>query len=195
MEEKELYLLRHGDTGLPGRHIGSTDVPLLDKGKGQVRRTARLLRTVGFDKIFCSPMLRCRQTMELLDISCPWQTSELLREVDFGRWEGMSFNEIVKEDQKLVDDWVTQPETFTFPDGESLFAFKKRVADFKNELEAIDHKKILVVSHGGIIRYLLCLLLGLDIDKYLIFDVKAGSYCAVRLFAEGGVLTGFNIQG
>jgi len=195
MEEKEIYLLRHGDTGLPGRHIGSTDVPLINKGKGQVCRTARLLQTVGFDKIICSPMLRCRQTLDILDISCPWETSELLREIDFGRWEGKSFDEIVQEDHHLVDDWVTHPETFAFPGGESLIAFKKRVAAVKNELEEIDCRRILVVSHGGIIRYLLCLLLGLDIDKYLIFEVKAGSYCSIRLFAEGGVLTGFNIQG
>jgi len=195
MGEKELYFLRHGDTGLQGRHIGSTDVPLLDEGKGQVRKTARLLRAEGFDKILCSPMLRCRQTLDLLDLSSPWQTSELLREIDFGRWEGRSFSEIVQEDQDLVDAWVTQPESFTFPGGESLSAFKNRVALFKSQLEEMKDRKILVISHGGIIRYLLCLLLGIDIEKYLIFEVKAGSYCSIRLFAEGGLLTGFNIQG
>ncbi len=195
MEVKELYLLRHGDTGLQGRHIGSTDVPLIDEGKYQVSRTARILRSVGIERILCSPMLRCRQTLELLDISCPWQTNELLREIDFGRWEGKSFEEIAREDQELINDWVNKPDTFAFPGGESLAAFKKRVAAFKNMLEELDCRRILVVSHGGIIGHLLCLLLGIDIEKYLIFEVKTGSFCSIRLFAEGGVLTGFNIQG
>ena len=195
MEAKELYFLRHGDTGLQGRYIGSTEASLTDRGREQVRKTGGLLQGKDFDKIVCSPMVRCRQTLEQLDLPCTCQFSDLLREIDFGRWEGKNFAEIVQIDKELVDSWVTGPDVFSFPGGESLEAFKKRVATFKTQLESMVEDNVLVIAHGGIIRHLLCLLLGLDSDRYLIFDVKPGSFCSIRLFAEGGVLTGFNITG
>ncbi|MCP4342441.1 MAG: alpha-ribazole phosphatase [Desulfobulbaceae bacterium] len=192
---KELYLLRHGDTGLKGCYIGSTDVPLSKRGMEQARKTGEVLQEKGVTKIVCSPMLRCRQTMEQVSLPCTRQLDELLREIDFGRWEGKNFSEIVQIDKELVNSWVTEPGTFSFPDGESLAAFNNRVAEFKNQLEAMVEDTILVIAHGGIIRHLLCYLLGLKADKYLLFDVQPGCFCSIRLFAEGGVLTGFNIKG
>lgn len=194
MGPKWLYFLRHGDTGLQGRYIGSTDVPLTARGKEQVRQTGDLLQGKGITQIVCSPMLRCRQTLEQLDLPCTCQFNELLKEIDFGRWEGRNFSEVVEIDKELVDCWVAAPDTFSFPGGESLTAFKKRVAAFKTQLEMMVENNILVITHGGIIRYLLCLLLGLDSGKYLLFDVEPGCFCSIRLYAEGGVLTGFNIK-
>ena len=131
MPAKELYFLRHGDTGLQGRYIGSTDVPLSESGIEQVRKTGRLLQGKRVEKIVCSPMLRCRQSLEQLHLPCTCQFNELLREVDFGRWEGKDFSEIVKTDKEHVDSWVTEPDIFSFPGGESLVAFRNRIATFK----------------------------------------------------------------
>ena len=195
MVAKELYFLRHGDTGLQGRYIGSTDAPLSESGIEQVRKTGRVLQEKRIEKIVCSPMLRCRQTLEKLYLPCTCQFNELLKEVDFGRWEGKKFSEIENVDKELVDSWVTEPDIFSFPGGESLVAFRDRIASFKNILENMVEDNILVIAHGGTIRHLLCLLLGLDSDKYLVFDVQPGCFCSVRLFTEGGVLTGFNIKG
>jgi alpha-ribazole phosphatase len=194
MGPKWLYFLRHGDTGLQGRYIGSTDVPITARGKEQVRQTSDLLQGKGITQIICSPLLRCRQTLEQLNLPCACQFNDRLKEIDFGRWEGKNFSEVVKIDKELVDCWVADPDTFSFPGGESLSAFKKRVAAFKNQLETMVEDNILVITHGGIIRYLLCLLLGLDSGKYLLFDVEPGCFCSIRLYAEGGVLTGFNIK-
>jgi alpha-ribazole phosphatase len=194
MGPKWLYFLRHGDTGLQGRYIGSTDVPITARGKEQVRQTSDLLQGKGITQIICSPLLRCRQTLEQLNLPCACQFNDRLKEIDFGRWEGKNFSEVVKIDKELVDCWVADPDTFSFPGGESLSAFKKRVAAFKNQLETMVEDNILVITHGGIIRYLICLLLGLDSGKYLLFDVEPGCFCSIRLYAEGGVLTGFNIK-
>lgn len=195
MQAKELYFLRHGDTGLQGRYIGSTDVPLSGQGLEQVRKTGLLLRKKGVTKIFCSPLLRCRQTLAELEFAGACQFSELLREIDFGRWEGKNFTEIVHSDQTLVDSWVADPLHFCFPSGESLHSFARRIALFIPELTSVSEDTILVVAHGGVIRHLICLLLGLSVEKYLLFDVEAGSFCSIRLYPEGGVLTGFNIKG
>jgi len=168
---------------------------LTDTGREQVRNTAFLLQNKGITKILCSPLLRCRQTLEELDLSCATHFNDLLREIDFGRWEGKNFAEIVQYDQELVDSWVASPDDFSFPGGESLTSFRNRVKNFKTQMESLVDENILVITHGGVIRHLLCLLLGLDADKYLVFEAQPGCFCSIRLFAEGGVLTGFNIQG
>lgn len=195
MTAKKLYFLRHGDTGLQGRYIGSTDVSLNDKGRAQVRQAAGLLQAKDITRIFCSPMLRCRQTLDQLALACPFRFDELLREIDFGRWEGKNFREIVQIDKELVDSWVNNPASFSFPDGESLAAFNKRIAACKILLEQTAEEKILIIAHGGIIRHLLCLLLGLEAEKYLLFEVKPGCVSSMQLYDEGGVLTGLNITG
>ncbi len=195
MKAKKLYFLRHGDTGLHGRYIGSTDAPLTQEGREQVRKTAIVLQEQGVAKILCSPLLRCRQTLAELNLPIFCQFSELLREIDFGRWEGKNFTEIVCNDQELVESWVADPNRFSFPEGESLAAFSRRIATFRAEMESMDEDTILVVTHGGVIRHLLCLLLGLQAEKYLVFDINPGCFCSLRLYPEGGVLTGFNIKG
>jgi len=195
MQAKELYFLRHGDTGMQGRYIGSTDAPLTQEGKEQVRKAGRVLLEKGVTKILCSPLLRCRQSLMELNLPAICQFNELLREIDFGRWEGKNFAEIVRTDQDLVDFWAAEPHRFSFPGGESLDSFASRIALLKAELESMTEDIILVVAHGGVIRHLLCLLLGLPAEKYLIFDVEPGCFCSIRLYAEGGVLTGFNIKG
>lgn len=195
MAEKDLYLLRHGETGKQGRYIGSMDVPLSETGREQVRGTAKMLRRKNIETIFSSPMLRCRQTCELLEIDCPNVVSHLLQEVDFGLWEGKSFAEIVDDDPAGVDRWTSDPATFCFPGGESIAAFRRRVSAFKEILDGSDEKRLLLVAHGGVIRHLLCLLMELPSEKYLLFDVQPGRYSSLRIYSDGAVLTGFNIQG
>jgi broad specificity phosphatase PhoE len=140
-------------------------------------------------------MLRCRQSCELLDLAIPFQVHELMQEVDFGRWEGKTFAEIVAEDAEAVAAWTNDPAHFCFPGGEALVDFHKRVAAIMQMLFEDNSNRILLVTHGGIIRHLLCLCLGIPLDKYLVFDVQPGSYTSLLLYPDGGVLTGMNIRG
>lgn len=195
MESKEIFFLRHGDTGMTGRYIGSTNIGLSDVGVGQVEKSGLLLQKETIQRTLCSPLLRCRQSYELLDLECQCDVVEELREVDFGLWEGKSFTEIVKQDKKLVDSWVEAPEKFSFPGGESLLDFRRRLEDFVGKLENITEKRLLIVAHGGVIRHILCLLLGLSFDNYILFNVQPGRFSTVTLYPEGGVLNGFNLGG
>ena len=194
MTEKEVYLLRHGDTGKPGCYVGSTDVSLSAIGRQQVKNVAKTLRLQNFDKVLCSPMLRCRQTCEEMDLQIPFQIEELLKEVDFGRWEGKKFAEIAAQDAEAVVAWNDNPESFRFPDGEALASFYKRVSAIFTMLDKDESRRILLVTHGGIIRHLLCLFLGISQEKYLAFDVQPGSYTSLRIYSGGGVLIGMNIR-
>ncbi|MBU1567517.1 MAG: alpha-ribazole phosphatase [Proteobacteria bacterium] len=195
MAEKKIYLLRHGDTGRQGFYIGSTDVSLSAIGRQQAHDTAKTLHRKNIDSVYCSPMLRCRQTCEQLDLIIPCQVNELLREVDFGRWEGKSFAEISVDDSEAVDSWTKDPIHFCFPGGEALASFHNRVAAIMKMLGEDTNENILLVTHGGIIRHLLCLCLGIPFEKYLLFDVQPGSFSSLVLHSGGGILTGMNIRG
>lgn len=195
MQKKVVYLLRHGDTGMTGRYIGSTDISLSKRGVRQVVKSGVLLHEAAIERAFCSPLLRCRQSFDLLDLGCDYSVEGSLSEVNFGLWEKKSFAEIVEKDKSLVDAWVAAPENFSFPGGESLVHFRQRLLQFTAMLDEISQRRLLIVTHGGVIRHLLCLFLKLGFDKYLVFDVQPGRFSTVDVHPEGGVLTGFNIGG
>jgi broad specificity phosphatase PhoE len=195
MQDKEIYLLRHGDTGLKNQYIGSSNVPLSARGVEEVKKSCGFLSTISFDAVFCSPMLRCTETVSHLTSPFPVQFYDFLKEVNFGRWERKTFHEILQDDQEAVDSWVKKPEAFCFPDGESLPDFHKRIILAANFLYETEARRILVVSHGGVIRHLLCSLLRIPKEQYLLFEIQSGCFSTVRLYAEGGVLTGLNLRG
>ncbi len=190
--EKNIYFLRHGETTLKNRYVGALDVPLSAIGSKQVNLLGVTLQNISFDYVFCSPMLRCRQTLDLLELHSPCEYNDIFKEIDFGQWEGKTFTEIVHSDKKLVDKWSLEPDCFCFPGGESLVDFQKRISHAKEIIALCEHSKILVVAHGGVIRYLLCYFLQLSVKNYLIFDVQPGKISQLRLYPEGGVLSKFN---
>jgi len=139
-------------------------------------------------------MIRCRQSYELLNIDGPVEFDSDLQEIDFGRWEKKSFDEIAANEPQLVNQWASNPGSFTFPEGDAIKDFVNRIKKIHLKIAQIDQKNILIVSHGGVIRLLLCLFLSIPLDKYLLFNVQKGTFSSVELFDNGGVLTGFNIQ-
>jgi len=192
---KDIHFIRHGRTTMNGRYVGSLDIGLSNTGVEQVQRLGKSIEKISFDHIYCSPMLRCRQTLDLLLLNDTYEYLDQLKEVDFGHWEGKSFNEIVKTDKERVDRWAQEPDLFSFPDGESVVDFQDRIFNVGRQLAQSQHQKILIVAHGGVIRYLLCYFLNLSVKNYLVFDVHPGKMCCVKLYSEGGVLTKFNFAG
>ena len=83
--------------------------------------------------------------------------------------KGKSFDEIVKTDKERVDRWAQEPDLFCFPDGESVVDFQDRIFNVGRQLAQSRHQKILIVAHGGVIRYLLCYFLNLSVKNYLSF--------------------------
>ncbi len=190
-----LILLRHGRTGHSGRYIGASDVLLSSEGKRQILELAPDLQNVSIDTIIASPMLRCRQTLDLLRLNVPVQFDSDLREIDFGRWEGQTITEITANDPEQVRAWAAGGTDFCFPEGESNADFFARMERVKARLFTLQSRTALIVTHGGVIRSLICGLLGLPHDRHLLFQVAKGHYSIIDLYSEGGVLTGFNLGG
>jgi broad specificity phosphatase PhoE len=195
---KTLLLARHGETGpdFKGRFVGSSDVPLAGAGPEQAERLAGLAATYRPEICLCSPLLRARQTAIPVATATglPVITDEELREVDFGRWEAKTFDEIRAADPELVRQWAAWREDFAFPDGETLRGFKERVRKTAVRLTRLEVGTVLVIAHGGVIRTMLCHLLGLSLRNYLTFDVQPASLAVLTLHDRGAVLNGFNLK-
>jgi broad specificity phosphatase PhoE len=186
-----LYLARHGSTGPEwlGRFLGAKDVELDDAGRRQARSLASRLRSRGpISRCISSPLRRAVQTAEAIRGEAPIEIDRDLREVDFGRWEGRTFEQIRRSDPELVNRWAALAPDFAFPGGESLQSFLGRVHAAADHLAESDAEGVLSVSHGGVIRAMLCYLLGLDARAYVAFDVAPGSLAVVRLFERKGAL-------
>lgn len=192
-----LLLARHGETGAQysGRYIGSTDLPLSEIGKEQARRLADVLPTTGLSRCLCSPMRRTRETAQLaLDgRECPIEMLDVLREIDFGRWEGLSFPEIVVRDQRLVTEWQQDPLAFHFPGGEQTGDFRQRIEAGLQGIISLSDDSVLVVCHGGVIRAMLCSLLGISFTHYLSFAIAPAALTVIEVDGQRGVLQALNV--
>ena len=191
-----LLLARHGETGdlRKGRYFGATDLPLSATGREQARSLAAVL-PAGVARCLCSPLLRARETAQLAlaGRDCRLEILDALREIDFGRWEGLSFSEIVARDQGLVADWQRDALAFQFPGGEHTLKFWQRVQEALELIVALPEEEVLVVCHGGVIRAMLCVLLGLSFDHYLFFAIKPAALTVLEVDGQRGVLQGLNL--
>lgn len=192
---KRVYLLRHGRTAAGPRYIGATDLPLAPEGMEDIARIAPYLHRQQIDSVHCSPLLRCRQTLDILGLVGMPQIADDLREIDFGAWEGLTFAEICAQDTAAVDRWARWSEDFSFPQGESIRNFLKRVDGIKKMVLEEPGERLLLVSHGGVIRQLVCSCLGLGPENYLLFDIQPGLCAVIDLHPEGGILAGLNQGG
>lgn len=195
--KKNLLLLRHADLGAAyhRRFVGRLDVRLGAAGRRQADGMAERLRVRAPEHCFCSPLMRCVMTGEaaLASSALKMEMDPDLREVDFGRWEGMSFEEIRERDPKAVDRWARFDPDFAFPGGERIGDFLARVRRAARRLAACPEKTILAITHGGVIRAMICHFLKLPPRRYVLFDVRPGSLTTMDLFENGGVLTGLNL--
>ena len=186
--KKTLFLLRHGETLLNGRYVGSTDVSLSENGRTMIRKMAASFQGKNIEQIYCSPLNRCRETCRLLQLKTDVRLADDLREIDFGRWEGMTFEEILEKDSRLVDDWSRAGDDFCFPEGECIRDFEKRVERFSKKIITVEKSRILIIAHGGTLRHLLCTFLGLDSEKKMVFTFQPGGFSEIELHNSGGVM-------
>jgi alpha-ribazole phosphatase len=193
---RKLLLLRHGDIGeqYRDRYIGSTDVSMSPRGHRQVRAVRALLRKEEPGQCISSPMKRCRETaaviMEAADMK--FTVDPDLREIDFGRWEGMAFDEIQEAFPEEMDRWSEFSADFTFPEGEKIGDFQARIIGVAHRLVTNPADTIIVCTHGGVIRLLICHFLGLQPWQYILFKVKHASLTTIKLFDGSGILSGLN---
>jgi ribonuclease H / adenosylcobalamin/alpha-ribazole phosphatase len=172
----------------PGR-----DVPLSAAGRKQARRLAGPLAGLGDGLYFSSPLPRATETARLATerLGAPFEIDPHLCEIDFGQWEGLTFEQMADRDPARLAGWAHFSPDFTFPGGERLGDFLDRIQALARRVAALN-RPVTLVSHGGVIRSLICRLLGLDPRHYLLFGVDCASITQVELFGDRGVLVRLN---
>jgi alpha-ribazole phosphatase len=169
-----IYLLRHGEVegASTRRFIGPLDVPLSAEGERQCAVQAERLRSVRLTALFSSDLGRSRRSAEI--IGAPHGLTPTivpaLREMDMGRWDGLTAAQIREREPEAFADWMSRIGEFPFPEGESVSDLLARVAPaFDAIVAAHAPRPIAIVAHGGPNRALLCRALGLPLGRLLAF--------------------------
>lgn len=162
MTLRRIVMLRHGETvgNSSVRFHGAGDVPLSDAGRAQLRAAVRGLRQEVFDVVVASPLRRSWQAAALVSGGGPVRIEDGLREIDFGRWEGLSAGEIELRDPVLYREWQARSPGFEFPGGEIRAEFRARVLAAFDRIARSGAKSALLVGHKGVIRTIAERLLG-----------------------------------
>jgi alpha-ribazole phosphatase len=196
---RKLLLLRHGDIGkqYQDRYIGSTDVSMSPLGHRQVMAVRALLDKEMPCQCISSPMIRCRETAAVVTKAAgmDFTVDSDLREIDFGRWEGMAFEEIQKAFPGEINRWAEFDADFAFPGGDKIGDFQGRIVGVAQRMVTNPADTVLVCTHGGVIRLLICHFLGLQPWHYILFKVKHASLTTIELFNGSGILAGLNETG
>ncbi|HEA47262.1 MAG TPA: alpha-ribazole phosphatase [bacterium] len=166
-----LILIRHGETSYnrDRRYQGYRDTSLTRKGKRQTRETALRLRNEPLDAIYSSDLKRTRYMAEIINSYHSLKINILpeLREIDFGDWEGKTYNEIQREWKGLLSGWEKEPSKIKIPNGESIQELAKRTRTIiKKIISAHSNQKVAIITHGGPIRIILMDALGLGADNW-----------------------------
>ena len=170
-----LYLLRHGETkwNKENRYAGQLDIPLNENGIAQAKAAAKRLKEEKIEIIASSDLQRAYKTAEIISSHLGINKIlkfEELRELNYGRWQGKTVDEINSFDKEKFSLWLKGELKEGIPEGEKIEEFQKRVWKvISNLLENFKYKRILVVTHGGPVRIILCKVLSINPEKYRIF--------------------------
>jgi probable phosphoglycerate mutase len=192
-----LLLCRHGQTGFNAalRFQGQLDEPLSELGRAQARKLAERLAEIPLDAAYASDLWRARETalLALEGRDVPLHLDERLREIAFGRWEGLTFAEIKL---RFPDDVAARERDrvhYAIPGGESLAQMSQRVAGFLREiLPQHVGQTLLVIAHGGTVNALLATLLDIPLTSWWRLRNHNANLSVIDFTRLGARLAGFN---
>lgn len=179
------------------RFFGHTDIKLSSQGMKQTNDLISRLANEKVEQIYSSDLSRTQYPAQIYANKHDIEhiITGNLREIYFGEWEGKSFQEIETLYPHLCQVWMKHPFTFQFPDGESIEEFTKRVRqEYQSLITKYLHEQnksnnLAIITHGGVIRILLCEILGLDIANMWKIQIDYGSFTTVVYPTES---TSFN---
>ena len=193
----KLLLTRHGQTdwNIARRYQGQSDTPLNETGIRQAEQIAKRLSTETIHAIYCSDLSRAVHTAQAIANfhQMEIRTDARWRELSFGDWEGMTYQEMSAHSHELFDAWMKNPLTLSAPKGETLAQLAERVQNAFDEIKA-KHKDetVLLVGHSGSLQTLFCLTLGVDLNRYWQFRISQASLSEMTVYDDSVTLNLFN---
>jgi alpha-ribazole phosphatase len=162
--------VRHGQTlwNHIARYQGHSDIELSDTGRDQASRLSLRLSTVSLQAVYASDLKRALDTARIIAEPHGLDVQELpqLREINFGAWEGLTFQDIEQRYPDIAKSWHASPGSVRIPDGETFQELMERTYSTILDLaKSNDPGTVAVVTHGGAIRSIICALLGVDLNN------------------------------
>ena len=167
----KFILVRHGQSKANegGYLVGNMEAPLSQKGEKQAKAVSEyILKAYKVDVIYSSPLSRAINTIKgVADaLNLPINTEDKLTEFNFGKWEGLTLEEIKNEFDDGYSKWAKDPGVFVPNGGESMAQLQTRVVEKLKEIgKKEDGKTVLIGSHSSVIRALQCYVQGLPLTK------------------------------
>lgn len=185
-----IYLLRHGAIQSQGegrRYIGWQDQVLTDVGRRQAQAWSDYFSRMSLDGIYCSDLIRCLETARIIAACCSLQPQAMpeLREVCLGQWEGQRFDTVRALDPHEFQRRGEHIADHRPPGGESFGDLQRRVWPVFKKLASGSHQAILMVTHAGVIRVLLCRLLGLPLKNMFRIGLAYSTLSIVEFGPKG----------
>ncbi|MGH7948945.1 MAG: histidine phosphatase family protein [Candidatus Binataceae bacterium] len=181
-------LMRHGETAWnrEGRVMGESAVELDEPGRAQVESAVPLARAIKPDLIVTSPLIRARQSAEIIASGIGGVAvieDAGLAEVRYGHWQGMVYDELI-DDQAYIEYQRAPLETRT-PGGESIIEVQQRgVEAVSRVMKEHEGGRVLFVSHGDIIRTVLAHYLGMQLSHYRRIRVDNATFSAINIIGD-----------
>ena len=196
--KRHIYLLRHGETeyGRVRRYLGHTDCKLSQKGINDAKHLAYIFEKSEevINSIFSSDLIRCRRTVDIAFPDRKVNFLEGLREINMGDLDGLTFEEVQNKYPELFKKRGENIAEFIPPNGESFRACQHRAIKIFDNIINTTQGNVVICSHAGFIRALLCSLLKLDLKD--IFDIKQDYGCINIIITKGDYIyvKGINLK-
>lgn len=189
----EVYLLRHTRVALGGQYCyGISDIDLADTQQEDIQELVAKLDGIQFDRIYTSPLKRCKALASAMNRSA--DVEDALTEMDFGDWELKKWSAIGREQ---LDDWMNDFVHIAPPMAETYLEFSRKSVAFFNELTAGagEKGKVLLITHSGPIRAIICHVLNLSLSRAFNFEVDYGSISKIEVVDNWNKVKYLNVQG
>lgn len=189
MAKTRVILVRHGETewNIAMRLQGKQDSQLTEKGIKQAEAAAKVLQHERFHRLISSDLPRAVKTAEIINQyhGLDLESDASLRERNFGIMEGLTREEILKKYPETYHGYMQRRDTYQIPEGETLVDFFDRVTKGMNRIaEQSTGKRVVVVSHGGVLDCMMRMLFKLPLPSPRRFSIFNGS---LNIFSwEGG---------
>ncbi|MGB9735275.1 MAG: alpha-ribazole phosphatase [bacterium] len=177
----KLYLIRHGETedAQAKKYKGSINVPLSDNGIKQIEMLADFLKKhTLLNAVYSSPLSRAQNSAEIIAQKYNLQTTivEQLREIHFGAWEGMNFEEVQEKFPEEFEIWANDPVKQGPVNGETIIQLRNRVMEAVNQILSINkNQNVAIVAHGAVNRVIIADILGLPLNNIFRIEQDFGA--------------------
>jgi len=190
-EKTRLYLTRHGEVVNHGVYNGQADVDITPQGARHMERLRGLLQGKPLRAVYSSDLLRTRKGAEIIGVPHGLKPESFteFREVNFGRWQGLTYQQVMEQYPTDIPQWMNNLETFRIPGGESLEEVRERAMPKLRELLELHRgQEFLLVCHGALNRLFIAEALRLPYAHLLRIEQEYGCLNIIEYIGSWAVI-------